>query len=42
MRAIPQRFDYRSLYRELDWMAPPRGPDVSPKLRWYPLEPSLN
>jgi uncharacterized membrane protein len=30
-------FDYRSLYREPDWMAPPRGPDVSPELRWYPF-----
>jgi uncharacterized membrane protein len=29
-------FDYRSLYRELDWMLPPRGPDVSPHLQWYP------
>jgi uncharacterized membrane protein len=29
-------FDYRSLYRELDWMLPPRGPDVSPQLQWYP------
>jgi uncharacterized membrane protein len=30
-------FDYRSLYREPDWMRPPRGPDVSPQLRWYPI-----
>ena len=30
-------FDYRSLYRAPDWMAPPRGPDVSPQLRWYPV-----
>lgn len=30
-------FEYRSLYREPDWMKPPRGPDVSPQLRWYPL-----
>jgi uncharacterized membrane protein len=30
-------FDYRSLYREPDWMLPPRGPDVSPELRWYPV-----
>jgi uncharacterized membrane protein len=30
-------FDYRSLYRELDWMLPPRGPDVSLQLRWYPI-----
>jgi uncharacterized membrane protein len=30
-------FDYRSLYREPEWMLPPRGPDVSPQLRWYPV-----
>ena len=30
-------FDYRSFYREPDWMLPPRGPDVSRQLRWYPL-----
>ncbi len=30
-------FEYRSLYREPDWMLPPRGPDVSPQLRWYPI-----
>lgn len=30
-------FDYRSLYRQPDWMRPPRGPDVSPQLRWYPV-----
>lgn len=30
-------FDYRDLYREPDWMVPPRGPDVSPRLRWYPV-----
>jgi uncharacterized membrane protein len=30
-------FEYRSLYREPDWMPPPRGPDVSPQLRWYPV-----
>lgn len=26
-----------SLYREPEWMQPPRGPDVSPELRWYPV-----
>ena len=26
-----------SLYHEPDWMRPPRGPDVSPYLRWYPV-----
>ena len=30
-------YDYRSLYREPDWMRSPRGPDVSPELRWYPV-----
>ncbi|WP_183927153.1 alpha/beta hydrolase [Rhizobium mongolense] len=30
-------FDYRSLYREPDWMMAPRGPDVSSELRWYPV-----
>ena len=29
-------FDYHDLYRQPDWMKPPRGPDVSPQLRWYP------
>lgn len=30
-------FETRSLYREPDWMKQPRGPDVSPELRWYPI-----
>ena len=30
-------FDYRSFYRAPDWMHPPRGPDVSPQMRWYPV-----
>jgi uncharacterized membrane protein len=30
-------FDYRSLHRKPDWMVPPRGPDVSSQLRWYPV-----
>lgn len=30
-------FDYRDLYRRPDWMDEPRGPDVAPELRWYPL-----
>ncbi len=30
-------FDARCLYRAPDWMAHPRGPDVSPHLRWYPV-----
>lgn len=30
-------FNYRYLYRKPDWMALPRGPDVSSELRWYPV-----
>jgi uncharacterized membrane protein len=30
-------YDPRSLYREPEWMKTPRGPDVSPELRWYPV-----
>lgn len=30
-------FDYHDFYREPDWMKAPRGPDVSPELRWYPV-----
>lgn len=30
-------FEPRILYREPEWMAEPRGPDVSPQLRWYPI-----
>lgn len=30
-------FDYQDLYRAPDWMAPPRGPDVSLDLQWYPV-----
>jgi uncharacterized membrane protein len=30
-------FSYNDLYRRPDWMAAPRGPDVSPELRWYPV-----
>ncbi len=29
-------FDFYALYREPDWMKSPRGPDVSPSLRWIP------
>ena len=29
-------FSFSSFYREPDWMKPPRGPDVSPLLRWTP------
>lgn len=30
-------FSTDTLWREPDWMAPPRGPDVSDELRWYPV-----
>lgn len=30
-------FAYRDAYRSPDWMTAPRGPDVSPELRWYPV-----
>jgi uncharacterized membrane protein len=30
-------FDSRAIFREPEWMLPPRGPDVSPHLRWYPI-----
>lgn len=30
-------FSVQSLYREPEWMRLPRGPDVSPALRWYPV-----
>ena len=30
-------FDPRDAYRPPDWMNMPRGPDVSPALRWYPV-----
>lgn len=30
-------FDTLSFYRQPDWMQAPRGPDVSPDLRWYPV-----
>lgn len=29
-------FSPSSFWRQPDWMTPPRGPDVSPELRWYP------
>jgi uncharacterized membrane protein len=34
-------FDYRDFYRRPDWLKPPRGPDVSPELRWYPIVTAL-
>jgi uncharacterized membrane protein len=30
-------FDPAILYREPEWLAGPRGPDVSPSLRWFPV-----
>ncbi len=30
-------FSVRSAFRRPEWMRPPRGPDVSPELRWYPV-----
>jgi uncharacterized membrane protein len=30
-------FDPLSFYRAPEWMNEPRGPDVSPSLRWYPV-----
>lgn len=30
-------FDYATIHRAPEWMHPPRGPDVSPQLRWYPI-----
>ncbi len=30
-------FDPRAIWRRPDWMTGPRGPDVSPDLRWLPL-----
>ncbi|WP_274629833.1 alpha/beta hydrolase [Arvimicrobium flavum] len=30
-------FDPRSIYQAPSWMVGPRGPDVSPELRWYPV-----
>ncbi|WP_415845934.1 alpha/beta hydrolase [Stutzerimonas zhaodongensis] len=30
-------FDYRYAWRRPDWLSAPRGPDVAPSLRWFPL-----
>lgn len=30
-------FDPRDFFREPAWMKSPRGPDVAPELRWYPV-----
>lgn len=29
-------FDFRDFYREPEWLKHPRGPDVSPELKWFP------
>lgn len=34
-------FNTSMLYREPDWMKAPRGADVSPQLRWYPIVTAL-
>lgn len=34
-------FTPSSFYREPDWMKTPRGPDVSPALRWFPIVTGL-
>ena len=34
-------FDPRAFYREPDWMKAPRGPDVSPAFRWFPVVTGL-
>jgi len=34
-------FDLKSFYREPEWLRTPRGPDVSPQFRWYPIVTAL-
>jgi uncharacterized membrane protein len=34
-------FDQRSFVRRPPWLAPVRGPDVSPEFRWYPIVTGL-
>lgn len=34
-------FAYRYFYRPPPWLSEPRGPDVSPDLRWYPVVTAL-
>ena len=34
-------FSSGSFWHMPDWMKPPRGPDVSPELRWYPVVTGL-
>jgi uncharacterized membrane protein len=35
-------FEPESFYRQPEWMDEPRGPDVSPKLGWYPIVTALS
>ena len=30
-------FEPQTIWRPPEWMSPPRGPDVSPRLDWYPV-----
>lgn len=30
-------FSLRSFYKEPEWLREPRGPDVSPAFRWFPI-----
>lgn len=34
-------FSYGDFFRRPAWLNPPRGPDVSPQLRWYPVVTAL-
>ena len=34
-------FDFRYFYRRPAWLSEPRGPDVSPELRWHPIVTAL-
>jgi uncharacterized membrane protein len=34
-------FDFRYFYRPPPWLSEPRGPDVSPELRWHPVVTAL-
>lgn len=34
-------FEVAMLWRRPDWLKPPRGPDVSPDMRWFPVVTAL-
>ena len=34
-------FEEKMFYRQPEWMAPPRGEDVSPLLQWFPIITAL-